>query len=285
MMRAFNFLLIVLAFDFMGDSLISSDNKDLSDDYVLVWADEFDNDGSPDPKHWNFENGFVRNEELQWYQAQNARCENGLLIIEARKDQKRNPVYIPGSNNWRTSRKFIDFTSASLNTKGQHRWTYGRFIAKARIDIRPGLWPAFWTLGEEGEWPSNGEIDIMEYYKGKLLANIACGTSRRYTPQWYSKTFSVDSLGGKKWAEKFHEWRMDWDEDNISLFVDDQLLNSVEVDKLFNKDSTQINPFRKPHYLLLNLAVGGNNGGNPSETLFPARLEIEYVRVYQSLNN
>lgn len=252
-----------------------------ADKYVLVWTDEFDTEGAPDPRHWNFEKGFVRNEELQWYQPANAKCEKGLLIIEARREQMPNPNYIAGSANWKENRKRIQYTSSSINTKGLQRWTYGRFVMKARIDISPGLWPAFWTLGETGEWPSNGEIDIMEYYGGKILANIACGTSARYKPQWFSKTYNVDSLGGKVWAEKFHEWRMDWDDDTISLYLDDQLLNRVEVDKLFNKDNTQVNPFRKPHYILLNLALGGANGGDPSATKFPNKYEIDYVRVYQ----
>ena len=110
--------------------------------YTLVWADEFDVDGAPDAKKWTFENGFVRNEELQWYQPQNARVEKGLLVIEGRRERKANPTYEPGSTDWRRSREFGEYTSASLLTRGLHTWQYGHFEMRARIDTRAGLWPA-----------------------------------------------------------------------------------------------------------------------------------------------
>src|SRR5665213_2013683 len=142
-------------------------------DYKLVWADEFNTNGAPDSSNWTNENGFVRNKEFQWYQPQNARCENGKLIIEAKKVGKLNPSYVAGSKDWRKSRDSIHYTSACLLTKGLHSWQYGRFIMRARIDISNGLSPAWWTLGLHESWPANGEIDIMEYYRNKLLANIA----------------------------------------------------------------------------------------------------------------
>lgn len=151
---------------------------------------------------------------------------------------------------------------------------------RGRIDISSGIWPAWWTLGVTGQWPANGEIDIMEYYRKKLLANIAC-LGANHKAVWYSNTFQIDSLGGTKWASKFHIWRMDWDEYAISLYVDDQLLNKVEVSKLVNKDGSNINPFKQPHYMLLNLAIGGINGGDPTDTKFPKRFQVDYVRVYQ----
>ncbi|MHC4119462.1 MAG: glycoside hydrolase family 16 protein, partial [Planctomycetota bacterium] len=141
--------------------------------YKLVWSDEFDKDGRPDPDKWTYERGFVRNEELQWYQPDNARCEGGLLIIEARRERQANPRYDPNSNRWSRKREYCEYTSASVTTKGLHSWKYGRFEMRGRIDTRSGMWPAFWTLGVEGPWPSNGEIDIMEYYRGMLLANAA----------------------------------------------------------------------------------------------------------------
>lgn len=251
------------------------------DGYTLVWADEFSKDGSPDSTAWRFEKGFVRNHELQWYQAENARCENGILIIEARKELKPNPVYVAGSNDWKRKREKIEYTASSMNTSGKHSWMYGRFVMRGRIDISPGLWPAWWTLGVNGRWPANGEIDIMEYYRGKVLANIACGTGTPFKAEWYSKTVPADSLGGKEWAAKFHVWRMDWDENAIALYMDDTLLNKVELSKLVNKDGSNINPFKQPHYMLLNLAIGGDNGGNPANTIFPNRYEVDYVRVYQ----
>ena len=156
---------------------------------------------------------------------------------------------------------------------------------RGRIDISQGLWPAWWTLGIAGQWPSNGEIDIMEYYNNKLLFNIACGTATPYKAEWYSKTIHIDSLGGKKWSSQFHIWRMDWDENSITLYLDDLLMNKVELSKLVNKDGSNINPFNQPHYILLNLAIGSMNGGDPANTRFPNRFEVDYVRVYQEAMN
>lgn len=249
--------------------------------YKLVWSDEFNNDGKPDTTAWRYERGFVRNEEAQWYQTENAFCKAGLLVIEGRKEQKPNPRYEEGSKDWRRSRKNIEYTSSSINTRGKHQWQYGRFLMRGRIDISNGLWPAWWTLGMAHPWPSNGEIDIMEYYKGKLLANIACGTAMPNKAEWYSNRFSVDSMGGKAWASQFHVWRMDWDEEAIALYVDDTLLNKMPLDKLVNKDGSGINPFKQPHYMLLDLAMGGINGGALGDTTFPNRFEVDYVRVYQ----
>ncbi len=249
--------------------------------YKLVWADEFNEDGKPDTTAWRYERGFVRNEEAQWYQQDNAYCKNGLLVIEGRKETKPNPRYEAGHKDWRRNRKNIEYTSSSINTSGQHSWQYGRFVMRGRIDISSGLWPAWWTLGVSGRWPSNGEIDIMEYYKGKLLANIACGTNTPNNAEWYSNTFPIDTMGGKTWASKFHVWRMDWDENAIALYLDDVVLNKTELSKLVNKDGTNINPFKQPHYMLLNLAMGGMNGGEIGETKFPNRFEVDYVRVYQ----
>jgi beta-glucanase (GH16 family) len=249
--------------------------------YRLIWADEFNKPGKPDSSVWKFEKGFVRNEEDQWYQEENAWCEDGLLIIEGRSEDKANPLYREGGKDWRNSRARIKYTSSSINTSGRHSWQYGRFVMRGRIDVSAGLWPAWWTLGEKGEWPSNGEIDIMEYYKGNLLANIAVGTAARYKAKWYSKTKAISALGGKEWASKFHVWRMDWTEKNISLFVDDQLLIKVSMAELNNKDSLGLNPFNQPHYMLLDLAMGGLNGGELGDTKFPNRFEVDYVRVYQ----
>lgn len=250
------------------------------DGYRLVWSDEFNDNGSPDTTKWGYEKGFVRNEEWQWYQPENAVCRDGHLVIEARREQKPNPGYTKGSRDWRRKRSTIDYTAACLLTRGKGSWLYGRFEMRGRISIKEGIWPAWWTLGNDKPWPGNGEIDIMEYYRGKLLANIAClGPDRK--AEWFSNTFAIDSLGGEKWASQFHVWRMDWTADYIALFVDDVLLNKVPLDKLNNKDGSGFNPFRQPHYMLLNLAIGGMNGGDASKTSFPQQFEVDYVRVYQ----
>lgn len=248
--------------------------------YKLVWADEFNTDGPVNSKSWKFEEGFKRNNEAQWYQPQNAVCRNGMLVITAQKVHQPNPNYIAGSKDWRTGREHVEYTSASVNTIGLHQWQYGRFVMRGRIPTDDGLWPAFWTLGVKGEWPSNGEIDIMEYYRNMLLANIACGTATAYKAKWYSVTTDVKTFG-PGWSKQFHIWRMDWDEKEINLYVDDKLLNRVPLTDLVNRDAAAINPFKQPHYILLNLAIGGDNGGDPSKTPFPQKYEIDYVRVYQ----
>lgn len=255
-------------------------SNDTAGHYKLVWADEFNKTGPPDSAAWKYEEGFVRNHEQQWYQPQNAVCKNGVLTIEVKKVQLPNPHYVAGSSNWKTNREFIEYTSSSMNTRGRHNWQYGRFVMRARIETDAGLWPAFWTLGVSKPWPSNGEIDIMEYYRNMLLANIACGTAKPYNAKWYSIRKPLDSLGAG-WSRHFHTWRMDWDENAISLFVDDQLLNRVDLKDLVNQDGSGFNPFKQPHYILLNLALGGDNGGDPGKTKFPRRFEIDYVRVYQ----
>ena len=254
--------------------------------YRLVWSDEFDQPGRPDPKNWAYETGFSRNEELQWYQADNARCENGMLIIEARRERKKNPNYKPGSRDWRRAREYAEYTSANLITRGLHAWQYGRFEMRARIDTRPGMWPAWWTLGVRGFWPAGGEIDIMEYYRGLLLANVAwaerTGNGNRLRARWDDVRIPLSEMGGPTWSQSFHVWRMDWDEHKIELSVDGRMLNSTDLDQAVNPEGIRPSqPFQQPHYMLVNLAIGGTQGGDPTQTQFPARYEVDYIRVYQ----
>lgn len=248
----------------------------------LVWADEFEQEGLPNPEKWNFEHGFVRNNELQWYQQDNAFVEDGTLIIEGRREHRDNPNYEAGSSDWRKSREYIEYTSSCLTTRGLHSWEYGRAEVKARINAHDGLWPAIWFLGVGGEWPSCGEVDLMEYYDGKILANACWGTKARWKAKWDSSQTPIDVFKDPQWDEKFHVWRMDWDQDHIRLYVDNRLLNTIDLSQTINpSDRGPENPFRQPHSLLLNLAIGGNAGGDPSGTDFPTRYEIDYVRVYQ----
>lgn len=253
-----------------------------TDGYQLVWSDEFDEDGRPDPANWTYENGFVRNEELQWYQTDNAFVENGHLIIEGRRENRPNPNFVGGSNDWRTSRPEIEYTSSCLITRGLHQWRYGRFEIKAKIITEDGLWPAIWTLGIGHEWPVNGEIDIMEFYNGNILANAAWAGKDRWQAIWDDLKKPVSSFKDPDWDDRFHIWRMDWTEEVIEIYLDDELLNSIPLDKTVNQRGSVKNPFRETeHYLLVNLAIGGKNGGDPSNTAFPSRYEIDYVRVYQ----
>lgn len=253
----------------------------MASEWKLVWADEFNKDGKPDAKNWVFENGFVRNRELQWYQPQNAFCKDGKLVIEARRVSKPNPNYKPGSRRWQEKRKTIKYTSACLKTRGLHAWKYGRFEVRAKIVAEEGLWPAIWFLGVDGRWPSNGEIDLMEYYDDNILANACWESERIGKPVWDSSRTPVARLG-KGWDKEFHIWRMDWDENHIKLYVNDKLLNTIDLSQTKNLGGRGLkNPFHQPHYILLNLAIGGTNGGSTAKTTFPSRYEIDYVRVYQ----
>ena len=245
--------------------------------YTLVWHDEFDVDGPPSPANYRFEQGFVRNEEAQWYQSANASVAGGMLVIEARKESVTNPKYT-GSGDWKTTRKTAEYTSSSLNTSGLWSFQYGHFEMRARIPTSAGMWPAWWTLGVSGQWPSNGEIDIMEFYQNKLLANVACGTGTAYQAKWDSTTKALSALGSG-WSDRFHVWTMDWDDQSIVLSVDGQELNTTSLASMLNADGKS--PFKQKAYLLVNLAIGGQNGGDPSNTAFPQRYEIDYLRVFQ----
>ena len=249
--------------------------------FTLVWSDEFNNPGAPDPNNWTFETGFVRNQELQWYQPQNARVENGLLVIEARRERHPNPAYEADTTDWRGRRQFAEYTSASVMTRGLRSWQYGYFEMRGRIDTSAGLWPAWWTLGTTGRWPNNGEIDIMEYYRSTLLANVAWGGPSPGRAIWDDVRKPIGSFMDPDWHTKFHVWRMLWDERSIRLSVDDIWMNDVDVERTVNQDGGGVNPLRQAHYMLANLAVGGTSGGNPSSTAFPVRYEIDYIRVYQ----
>ena len=120
--------------------------------YTLVWADEFDTPGRPDPNRWTYERGFVRNEEYQWYQPENASCDKGFLIIEGRRERVENPSYDEQSRNWKRNRSHAEYTSSSLMTRGLHSWTYGRFEMRARFARRrvSGRSSGPWVLPEPG---------------------------------------------------------------------------------------------------------------------------------------
>jgi rhamnogalacturonyl hydrolase YesR/beta-glucanase (GH16 family) len=256
--------------------------------YSLVWHDEFNQDGTPDPAVWSFEEGFVRNHELQWYQQENALCRDGRLIITGRREKKNNPLFEAGSNDWRHNREQIEYSSSSIKTVGKKEFQYGHFEIRAKIPTASGSWPAIWTLGTEMEWPSNGEIDIMEFYRidgvPHILANVAWGTEERWNAKWNTSAIPFTHFTNRDphWADKFHIWKMDWDEEAIRLYLDDELLNETPLSGTINGSLGKFkNPFKQPHYLLLNLAIGGQHGGTPDDTAFPLRYEIDYVRVYQ----
>lgn len=251
---------------------------------ILSWSEEFNIDGRPDTTKWTYENGFVRNEELQWYQRDNASVKNGCLVIEGRREKIKNPRYDAGSQRWQLYREYAEYTSSSLKTQGLQSFQYGRLEVRARVDTTMGSWPAIWTLGISKPWPLNGEVDIMEFYRidnnPTILANAAWGRAASGGPIWNTKRIPLQEFLQKDpdWPKKFHTWRMDWTKDSIKLYLDDELLNTQVLDKTLNPDG--FNPFQQPHYLLLNLAIG-SNGGNPSGAQYPIKYEVDYVRFYQ----
>ncbi len=255
--------------------------------FQLVWSEEFNYTGKPDPKKWIYEIGFVRNRELQWYQPENVSVQNGRLLIEGRRESRANPNFKEGSDDWKLNRKEATYTSGSIKTKGLHRWLYGRWEMRGRIDIRPGLWPAWWTVGEAREWPANGEIDMMEFFNNIMLANCAWGSKTRFQAIWDDSKTPIATVARRRgyasaeaWAKDFHVWRMDWDQDWIRLYLDGYLMNEIDLSKTINQSPDGANPFREPHHMILNLAIG-STGGDPSKTEFPAKLEVDWVRVYQ----
>lgn len=262
------------------------------DDWKLVWNDEFDVDGRPDAQKWDYERGFVRNYEMQWYAPENAFQRDGKLVIEARQADFPCPAYREGNSNWRNSRERIQWTSASLITKGKYAFQFGRVEVRARIPICKGAWPAIWLLGTELPWPANGEIDMMEYYQIKdvptILANACWAGNTKEDAEWDSSYTPLTHFIERDpaWASRFHIWRMDWDMDFIRLYLDDELLNEVDLKKTVNgkASGTGINPFHHQQYLLLNLALDTRvKDYNVAD--FPMKYEIDYVRIFQKIEN
>jgi beta-glucanase (GH16 family) len=249
-------------------------------DWKLVWSDEFDKPGLPDPVKWGYETGFIRNNEAQFYTAsrkENARVENGLLIIEARKEHFPNPDFKPDSE--RKGRAAAEYTSASLTTDGKASWTGGRFEVKAKVPGGRGTWPAIWMLGNNRRdvgWPTCGEIDIMEfvgYDPGLIHANVHTAKFNHM-----KHTGRGDKIQIPDAASAFHIYALEWFPDRMDFFLDGKKYFTCKNDN-GGDDSW---PFDKPQYLILNLAIGGAWGGQKGidDGIFPARFEIDYVRVY-----
>ncbi len=244
-----------------------------ADGYHLVWSEEFNEPGKPDPAKWNYEKGFVRNHEWQYYQEDNTCVHDGMLTITAREEK---------------GREGIECTSSSINTRGKFEFLYGRLEVRARIPYAKGAWPAIWTLGSTWPWPSGGEIDIMEFYHidgvPTILANFAHGSDEQYKAVWNSSTTPYAHFLERDpyFSDKFHVWRMDWDADSIALFLDGELLNRIDISKTINgKLGDHKSPFRTPQYILLNLAMGGDHGGEVDKAAMPICYDVDWVRVYQ----
>jgi beta-glucanase (GH16 family) len=254
-------------------------------EWKLVWSDEFNEPGLPDSTKWNYETGFIRNNEQQYYtreRKENARVEDGVLIIEARKEQWKNAAYDSNAKDkkGRRGREFADYTSASLTTRDKASWTYGRIEVRAKLPSGRGTWPAIWTLGTNSQqvgWPAGGEIDIMEFVgfePGVIHANIHTKAYNHVL-----KTGKGDKITIADASEAFHVYAIEWGPDGIDFFVDSQKYFT------FRNEGTgaSVWPYNKDQYLILNLAIGGAWGGQKGidDSIFPQRYLIDYVRVYQ----
>ena len=242
--------------------------------YELVWSDEFNYTGLPDSKKWSYDVGAGGwgNQELEYYtdsRLENAYVENGKLIIQARMESYKGSPY----------------TSVRLLTKNKGDWTYGRVEVRAKLPYGKGTWPAIWMLPTvwnlgDGGWPDNGEIDIMEhvgYDPGIIHGSTHCnkyvftkGTQKTATINIPSAMFS------------FHNYIMEWTKDNIKMYVDDKLYFT----SINEGTGWQYWPFFKNFHLILNIAVGGSWGGAQGidTSIFPQKMEVQYVRVYKKIN-
>ena len=248
--------------------------------WELAWSDEFNTPGLPDGKKWGYEEGFVRNNELQYYtrgRSANAEVKGGMLVITGRKEKYPNPRYRAGSKDRRKARTHVDYTAASLITRDRFSFLYGRIEVRAKLPRGKGVWPAIWTLGANrsvNHWPGCGEIDIMEYV-GKDPhtvhgnAHYAVAGKHRSMAGRHKTTAPYDG---------FHVYAIEWFPDRIDFYFDKVKYHTFPIDRAGQGAE---NPFRKPHYLLINLALGGSWGGPMDDKALPQQYLIDYVRIYK----
>ena len=241
-------------------------------EYSLVWSDEF-NGSKLDESVWNYNTGGGGwgNNELQYYtnRPENIRLVNGCLEIEARKEKYENREY----------------TSARIYSKGKKSFLYGKMEARIKFPGGVGTWPAFWMMGESGGWPACGEIDIIEHIGSQdTRASFAVHTPEKNGSNgrnWHATHFFDYPL-----SNDFHVYGVEWcqEEENgkdcIHFLVDGEIYATVWETKIGDHDSW---PFYKPHYFILNLAIGGNMGGKVDDSIFNQQriMYVDWVRVYQ----
>jgi beta-glucanase (GH16 family) len=237
--------------------------------WALTWSDEFDG-RKIDTSNWTYDlgGGGWGNGEMQTYtdSANNARVEDGMLVITAQKETLESGGF--------------NFTSARLKTQGLQTFQYGRIEARIKVPPGAGLWPAFWMLGENFPvvgWPDCGEIDIMEYVGREPDLIIGTLHGPGYSgalglSQWNRQTFDI--------ADDFHTYAIEWDENQISWFFDGEKYSTFTREDVGNRPWV----FDQPFFIILNVAVGGTLGGIvAADTEFPAQYLIDYVRVFNGV--
>lgn len=241
-----------------------------------IWSDEFDG-SAIDANKWAFQTGNGcpnlcgwGNNELEYYtsNSKNAYIKDGILTLEAVKESSN------GSS----------FTSSKLVTLGKASWKYGRFEARMRLPLGNGLWPAFWMLSVNNDWPMTGEIDIMEYRGDKATQT---NSTLHYGSAWPNNQYDASSLDTKlNLSSDFHVYAVEWTADEIRFYFDQTLVKRETKNPNSLNPASNGNPWpwTSDFYIILNLAVGGNYTGNPSANnvvLTKPTFEIDYVRVYE----
>lgn len=241
--------------------------------WTLVWSDEFDRPGLPDPAKWAYDTAFNRagwfNHERQYYaraRLENSRVADGKLIITARREALTSEPDYGGQL----------YSSARLFTRGLASWTHGFFDIRARLPCGVGTWPAIWMLGSKGQWPVDGEIDIMEHVgkkPGEILGSIYTGAQN-----WPMNTPNSRATMVTDACSVFHNYQLLWTPTRLLIAVDGRPYNQLR-----NSGAGDYRqwPFASPQYLLLNLAIGGDLGGEVDQHSLPQQMEVDYVRVFQ----
>lgn len=236
--------------------------------FQLVWHDEFDG-GTVDPDNWVFETGTGcpalcgwGNNELQYYRQQNAWVSDGILTIEARRENFQGSLY----------------TSARMKTQGKRSFKYGRIDIRALLPKGQGIWPALWMLGNDITlvgWPRCGEIDIMEMIGGSGRENQVHGTLH-WDYNGHVSAGGSYTLPSGTFAREYHVFSIIWDETRIRWFVNDNQFHVIDI------TPGHMSEFHQEFFLLFNVAVGGNWPGNPdATTTFPQQMRVDYIRVFQ----
>ncbi len=244
----------------------------------LVWNDEFNGEGLPDPSKWSYEVGYVRNNEAQYYT--DARLENvcqkdGNLVITTLKEK-----YSLKDKPNTKGRAEADYTSGAIETLGKASWLYGRVEVRAKLPKGKGIWPAIWMMGDNiGKvgWPKCGEIDIMEYVGHTPKRSHA--TIHMQNKARKGNVSKGNNLYFENLEEEFHVFALEWTEEQLTLLVDERV--ALEFKRAEEEPKTPEWPFDKPCYIILNTALGGSWGGEIAEGTCPAEFLIDYVRVYQ----
>ena len=237
--------------------------------YSLVWRDEFSGN-SLNESNWNYELGTGNsgwgNNELQYYQKGNTSVNNGFLTIEAKRQAAGSKMY----------------TSSRLTTRNKQSFKYGRIDIRGALPKGQGLWPSFWMLGISHlsvGWPDCGELDIMEMVGGSSNGNsdrVTHGTLHWDNNGQYASYGGKTSTSKKDLNHEFHVYSIIWDETSIKWLLDNRLYHETDI------TSSQMSEFHEEFFFLFNVAVGGNWPGSPDvSTIFPQKMHVDYVRVFQ----